>query len=85
MEAIRAILLNDWNPINVDIIGQPDEYDSYIGGIYRLLTTHPPIDVIIEFLYHIETVQMGTGLKQKDDLRPIAQKLMALKVSMGNK
>jgi len=40
-EAIRAILLKEWDPIGVSHIPEAqDEYDRYVGGVYRLLITH---------------------------------------------
>jgi hypothetical protein len=36
-ESIREILLRDWDPIGVnDVPEAQDEYDSYVGGVYRL-------------------------------------------------
>ena len=38
-DGIRRILLNDWDPIGVaDIAEAQDEYDSYVGKIYGMLT-----------------------------------------------
>lgn len=39
-ESIRLVLLHDWDPIGVQ--NEPaaqDEYDSYVGGVYRLLAS----------------------------------------------
>jgi hypothetical protein len=37
-EQIRQILLHDWDPVGVrDQPSAQREYDSYVGGLYRLL------------------------------------------------
>jgi hypothetical protein len=36
-ESIRQILFYDWDPIGINDLAPDDEYDSYVGGIYRLL------------------------------------------------
>ncbi len=36
MQAIRRILVDDWDPIGIQGAGPEDEYDAYIGGLYRL-------------------------------------------------
>ena len=82
MDAIRKVLVNDWDPINIKGFGPDDEYDNYIGGIYRLLASHASEDALIEHLHKEETGQMGTGLKDSERLRPIAQKLLAIDITL---
>jgi len=37
-EAIRAVLLCDWDPIGVSHVAEAqDEYDGYVGEIYTML------------------------------------------------
>jgi hypothetical protein len=38
-DAIRQVLYRDWDPIGVCGVAPEDEYDSYIGGVYRILST----------------------------------------------
>jgi hypothetical protein len=44
---IRAILLADWDPIGVaEMPKAADEYDAYIGGIYRLLFSQASVEQV---------------------------------------
>ena len=53
-ESIREILLRDWDPIGVnDMPEAQDEYDSYVGGVYRLLASHSSTDQIV---HHLATI-----------------------------
>jgi hypothetical protein len=81
-EAIRRILFNDWDPIGVKDIAPGDEYDSYIGGIYRLLVSGADEYKIIERLYHYQTAGMGLRSDSREELKSVAEKLMKLDVSL---
>lgn len=81
-EKIRQVLLHDWDPIGVsDTPAAWDEYDSYVGGIYRLLASGASEYQIIERLYNIETVSMGLP-GDREYLKGIAEKLIKLDVSL---
>jgi hypothetical protein len=59
-EAIRAILLKDWDPIGVaDSVEAEDEYDSYVPQIYSMLIRREPSSKLFEFLWWAETENMG--------------------------
>jgi hypothetical protein len=59
-EDIRAVLLRDWDPIGInDVPEAQDEYDSYVGGVYRLLASGASEDQLIEHLRRIETTSIG--------------------------
>ena len=59
-DAIRQILLQDWDPIGVrDAPTAQDEYDGYVGGIYRLLASAASPEAVAKHLGAIETEQMG--------------------------
>ena len=80
-ERIRQVLLHEWDPIGVgDIPEAQDEYDSYVGGIYRLLASGASEYQIIERLYNIETVSMGLN-GNREALGGVAEKLAKLDVS----
>jgi len=81
-ERIRQVLLHEWDPIGVsDMPEAQDEYDSYVGGIYRLLASGASEYQIIERLYNLETVSMGlTGNRER--LKRVAGKLAELGVSL---
>lgn len=82
-ESIRQILLVDWDPIGIfDVPEAQDEYDSYIGGVYRLLASKCSVDALIDHLFVIETQTMGLLVPGREHLRPIANKLVALDVSL---
>jgi len=78
-ESIRHILFYDWDPIGINNSGPDDEYDSYIGGIYRLLVSGADEYKIIERLYQLETNSMGLN-GNRERLKDIAEKLMKLNV-----
>ncbi|MDQ3255459.1 MAG: hypothetical protein M3R15_16440 [Acidobacteriota bacterium] len=81
-ETIKQVLLHEWDPIGVsDIPEAQDEYDSYVGGIYRLLASGASEYQIIERLYNIETVSMGLP-GNRAGLKNVAEKLANLVVSL---
>lgn len=82
-ESLRQVLLRDWDPIGVsDLPEAQDEYDSYVGGVYRLLASGASEDEIIEHLYRIESDEMGLSAAEREGLRDIARKLTKLNVSL---
>jgi hypothetical protein len=65
---IRAILLRDWDPLNVG--SNPnlsDEYDAYIPELARLLEGNPTVDQIDDYLHGVETDDLG--IKPPDSAR----------------
>ncbi len=80
-ESIRHILFYDWDPIGINDSFPDDEYDSYVGGIYRLLASGASEFQIIERLYQLETISMGLNGNQ-ERLKNVAEKLMKLNVSL---
>jgi hypothetical protein len=60
LTAIKAALLNDWDPIGVKHLPEAqDEYDSYAPHIYTLLITGRPHQEIFDYLWKIQTERMG--------------------------
>lgn len=83
-ESIRQVLLQDWDPIGInDIAEAQDEYDSYVGGVYRLLTSGGTEDAIIDHLYRIAADNMGLPVVDREDLRDVARKLRGLEIERG--
>src|SRR2546422_882097 len=75
-DSIRHILLHDWDPIGVaDVPEAQDEYDSYVGGVYRLLASHCSADEMIDHLLKIESQTMGLSPPPLEHLRPLANQL----------
>ncbi len=82
-ETIRQVLLHEWDPIDIsDIPEAQDEYDSYVGGIYRLLASGASEYQVIGRLYNIETVSMGFSPGNREGLKDVAEKLVKLNVSL---
>jgi hypothetical protein len=78
---IRLIFLEDWDPIGLGEYPQAqDEYDSYLGGVYKLLVQGASVPEIVRHLNEIECVSMGLT---PDELRlvAVAEKLKALCLS----
>lgn len=82
MTDIRQILIDDWDPIGIKGSGPDDEYDSYIAGLYRLLTKKPTEDEIMEHLYSIGIDQIDFTIKDKERLRAAAKKLLKVNLSL---
>jgi hypothetical protein len=81
-EEIRQVLLREWDPIGVsDIPEAQDEYDSYVGGIYRLLASGASEYQIMERLHNLETVSMGLN-GNRERLKGVAEKLAKMEVSL---
>ncbi len=74
MDAIRQILRHDWNPIGFDDFLPEDEYDSYIGPVYRILAGTRSEDELIDYLRWRPATE--------ERLRTIARKLLALNVKL---
>lgn len=79
---IRTILLANWDPIGVSGIPEAqDEYDSYIGKIYGVLSRTPSEEKLIEILCQIETEYMELECN-KEGLRSVARKLLKIDTSL---
>lgn len=82
-EGIRRILLRDWDPIGVaDVAEAQDEYDSYIGKIYGMLTRHEPPRKLMDHVWWIETDHMRlAGNRQRTEAT--ANRLLRLRDELG--
>lgn len=66
VDAIRRILMSDWDPIGCGV--PDDEYDSYIPVIYRMLQDDADAVRLSAHLYQLETANMGLrGNKDRCD------------------
>lgn len=75
------MLLEDWDPCFVrDTPEAHDEYDSYELQLYGMLRNGTSEEHLAEYLYRVETEQMGSTA-QKLALVRVAQKLFAIDVS----
>ncbi|GAB2524454.1 hypothetical protein [Lysobacter humi (ex Lee et al. 2017)] len=82
-DEIREVLASHWDPIGVmdDPEWPRDEYDSYIGEIYRYLTRGEPAEFLARHLCFIEQSRMGLGALPESTRLPVALKLKAIDVS----
>lgn len=86
-DAIQLILYYDWNPIECTDLPL-DEYDSYIGPVYRILANSRSEEDLIDFLTETECNTIGLGEPKgarndyREKLRPVAKKLLALDVKL---
>jgi len=79
---IREVLLREWDPIGVrDEPRAQDEYDSYVGGVYRLLASGASPRSVAEHLAKLEAEEMGLGVSP-DKLLRVATTLCALDVKL---
>jgi len=65
--AIRYVLMDVWDPIGVK--NEPnaqDEYDGYLGGVYKLLVSGVSDEQIQDHLWRIVTERMGLRAKKSD-------------------
>ena len=75
---VRAVLLNDCDPIGVAGIPQAaDEYDTYAAPIARMIVAGNSISELANHLVEIEVDAMGLKGDQ-DRARIVATKLLSL-------
>lgn len=76
---MRSFLMAAWDPIGVcDVPEAEDEYDSYLPGLYELLVSDQPPDLIAAYLHRIETEMMGLPGDRWRAER-VAERLLALR------
>ena len=78
IEAIRAILWKDWDPIGVN--GNPDisdEYDSYADQIHVMVVRGDGAEDVARHLSWIVIELMGLGANDQHSLA-VAKKLVAI-------
>jgi hypothetical protein len=76
-EPVRRILRDDWNPIGIDALPD-DEYDAYIGGVYRMLKSGAREEDLADHLNRIETDWMLCPRDEKAELSAVPRKLLAV-------
>lgn len=81
-ESIGNALMQYWDPIQVsDVPEAHDEYNNYIGKVYRLLASNGSIEELVDLLYEIEHEWMGLT-PNREGLKNVAIKLRKLNVSL---
>jgi hypothetical protein len=81
-DAIREVLYRDWDPLNVCDAGPKDEYDSYIGAIYRILASSPSREAVARELVRIESESMGFDQVKEEALLRVADKLLSIDIRL---
>ncbi len=81
-EAIRQILYQEWDPIGVSGSAPGDEYDAYVGPIYRILVGSRSERKLIDYLLLTERNIIGGSRETAEPLNRTAHKLMTLNVSL---
>ena len=78
-EAIRGILLHEWDPIGIaDDPAAQDEYDGYIHEIHGMLIRHELRHRLVDHLWWVETEHMGLyGNRSRTEL--IADRLIRMR------
>lgn len=87
---IRQILFNDWDPIGInDNSNCFDEYDSYIGSIYKILASNRSEKELVECLFYFSEDLFGYDSKGNEipnkcrqNLKPIMQNLLEIDVQI---
>jgi hypothetical protein len=74
--AIADVLLAQWDPIGVAGVPEAaDEYDAYVGPIYRLLSSSATDKRLAEYLADIQANAMGLSDPGWRALLPVAHAL----------
>lgn len=81
-DAIRDVLIKYWDPLAIqsDPEWPRDEYDPYIGRVYRLLASGSTEDQVIAYLAAIDPT--GEAPRDLDSLRPAAFRLLGLVIRL---
>jgi hypothetical protein len=74
-QAINKILWEDWDPICVNAIGVPDEYQSYANYLAGLCERGTTAAVIFELLRYFRTELMMLPADDEADIR-VAEKVL---------
>jgi hypothetical protein len=78
INAIRRILLGEWDPIGIGtIVEAHDEYDSYIPTIYQMMQERVGIEKLALHLGKLEKITMGLKSRPKENRR-VAKLLVAI-------
>jgi hypothetical protein len=80
---IADVLRRNWDPIGVrDVPQTEDEYDAYVGGVYRLLVSGVGVRELAEHLVQVETEVLGFADTDPEMLIPVAKKLLKLSAKL---
>ena len=81
--SIAEVLLRNWDPIGVRNVPQAqDEYDAYVGGVYRLIASGATARELAKHLARLEAEHLGFQDTDPKMLIPLAKKLLKLNVRL---
>ena len=80
-DQINRILFESWDPIGMKDVLPTDEYEGYVGPVYRALVNGADEAKIIALLTQLES-QIG-GRARWPDKRKAAMQLRALNLSLS--
>ncbi len=81
--SIYEVLIRDWDPIHIQGVPEAqDEYDGYVGGIYRLLAKGASESEVAEHLASIESDLVGFSTSA-EALLPVARRLKEIDVRLS--
>lgn len=82
--AISQTLMQHWDPIGVsDVPAAHDEYDSYVGPVYRMLSSGATDAELVDYLYKTETETMGlTRFWMRGHLKKVLARLREIDVTL---
>jgi hypothetical protein len=81
-ESIRGVLYERWDPIGICGEWPRNEYDAYIGGVYRILAGSRSESDLLNYLFHAETKAMGFPPPPLENLQPVVRELLKLNVAL---
>jgi len=82
-EWIADILRRNWDPIGIkDEPAAADEYDAYVGGVYRLIASGATALELAKHLAKVEEERLGYPDTDPKMLIPVAEKLLRLNVRL---
>ena len=82
--AIAQVLYERWDPLSLNGIAPRDEYDAYVGRVYRSLASSRNHEHISAELWAIEREYMGATEPDHHRLRIAADALLALDIEIAH-
>ena len=82
---IGDVLFRSWDPLGVrDEPAAANEYEAYVGGVYRLLASGASARDIAKHLADLETGLLGYPDTDPKMLIPLANKLLRLHIQLAS-
>lgn len=78
---IRDILFDEWDPIGINDSGPRDEYDNYIGRVYRFLNEGKDVEFLAKHLLNLEVGSMHCTTTEAHR-KMVARRLLDIDVTL---